>query len=161
MKPQGYVPPSASPSAHEGTDIHFSTVVRVMVILGLALVFSILAVIFFFRHLEQKYPGRTSEAAPQVTASDLPPLPRLQTHPLRDLRDVREVEDSHLNHYGWIDRQHGIAQIPIDRAIMLWVKSYAANQPAPADPSTNAAPVSAAMEPEMRQPKVKEAPNAP
>jgi hypothetical protein len=109
MKPQGYVPPLASPSAHEGTDIHFSRVVRVMVILGLALVVSIVAVIFFFRHLEQKYPERTSEAEPQVTASDLPPLPRLQTQPLRNLREVREVEDSHLNHYGWIDRQHGIA----------------------------------------------------
>ena len=161
MKPQGYVPPSASPSAHEGTDIHFSRVVRVMVILGVALVVSIVAVIFFFRHLEQKYPGRTSEAAPQVMASDLPPLPRLQTQPLRDLRAVREEEDSHLDHYVWIDRPHGIAQIPIDRAMVLWVKSYAATQPAPEVPSTNAAPVPAASEPEMRPQKVREAPNAP
>jgi hypothetical protein len=161
MKPQGYVPPSAPPSAHEGTDIHFSRVVRMMVILGVALVVSIVAVTFLFRHLQQKYPGRTSEAAPQVTTSDLPPLPRLQTHPLRDLRAVRDVEDSHLNHYGWIDRQHGIAQIPIDRAMVLWVKNCAATPPAPAGPSTNATPAPAATEPEMHQPKVKEAPNAP
>ena len=61
---------------------------------------------------------------------------------------MREVEDSHLNHYGWIDRQHGIVQIPIDRAMVLWVKNYAATQPAPAVPSTNAAPAAVTTEPE-------------
>jgi len=116
---------------------------------------SIVAVTLFFRHLETKFPGRTSEAAPQVTSADLPPLPRLQTDPLGDLRAVRKVEDSRLNRYLWIDRQHGIAQIPVDRAMVLWVNNYSAT------PATKVVPTPAVTELEMRQEKAQEASHAP
>ncbi len=153
MKPQGYVPSSASPSAHEPADLHVGLVVRVAVILAVALAASILALVFFFRQLEHRYPARTSEASPRVTASDLPPAPRLQTAPLLDLQQVRAAEDAHLDHYGWIDRAHGIGQIPIDRAMVLWVKSYSV---------TNAAPIAGGpTELQMRQQKAEESPHAP
>ena len=155
MKSQGFIPPSASPSAHEASDLHVPIILRVAVVLGVMIVVSILAVTMFFRHMEQTYPKRTSEAAPQVTAADLPPAPRLQTDPLRDLKAVRQIEDSHLDQYGWIDRQHGIAQIPVERAMVLWVKSYSST------PATNAAPVPATTELQMRQQKAQEAPHAP
>jgi hypothetical protein len=87
----------------------------------------------------------------------------LQTHPLQDLQAVRQVEDTRLDHYAWIDREHGIAQIPIERAMILWTKSYSAPQTpvlAP-PPSTNAAPLSGTTELQMRQQKATEAPHAP
>jgi hypothetical protein len=155
MKPQGFIPPSASPSAHEAADLHVPIILRVAVVLGFTLVGSILLLILFFRHMERKYPGRTSEAAPQVTTSDLPPIPRVQTYPLRDLQAVRQVEDSHLDHYGWIDPQHDVAQIPVERAMVLWVKSYSAT------PATNAAPMPGTTELQMRQQKAQEGPHAP
>ena len=49
----------------------------------------------------------------------LPPEPRLQTHPIRDLRDLRAAEDAMLNSYGWVDRQAGSVRIPIARAMEL------------------------------------------
>ncbi len=150
MKPQGYIPPSASPSAHEGADLHIGNVVKVAALLAATLVTSILLLLLFFRHMERKYPGRTSEAAPVVLESQLPPAPRLQTNPLRDLQAVREVENSRLDRYAWIDRQHGVAQIPIDRAMILWTKS-----------SPPSAPASGTTELQMRQQKAQEASHAP
>ena len=162
MKPQGYIPASASPSAHEGADLHIRNVVKVAALLSGTLVTSILILVLFFRHLEKLYPKRISEAAPVVTESELPPLPRLQTNPLRDLQVVRAVEDSHLDRYAWIDQGHGVAQIPIDRAMVLWTKSYAATpQPASTAPATSFAPAPAVTELQMRQLKAQEAPHAP
>ncbi len=163
MKPQGYIPESASPSAHEGADLHVRNVVKVAFLLGVTLVVSILIVALFFQLMEKTYPNRTSEAAPVVVESELPPTPRLQTHPLRDLQAVRAVEDSHLGSYAWVDREHGIAQIPIDRAMVLWSKNYVATpppEPSPA-PATNAAPAPAETELQMRQQKAQESPHAP
>ena len=163
MKPQGYIPASASPSAHEGADLHIRNVVKVAALLAATLVTSILILILFFRHMEKRYPNRSSEAAPVVTESELPPLPRLQTNPLRDLQAVRAVEDSHLDRYAWIDQGRGIAQIPIDRAMVLWAENYSAT-PAPVFPTvpaTNAAPSPGTTELQMRQQKAQEAPHAP
>jgi hypothetical protein len=161
VKPQGYIPASASPSAHEGADLHIRNVVKVAALLAATLVTSILILALFFRHMESLHPGRTSEAAPEVQESQLPPTPRLQTHPLQDLQAIRAVEDTHLDRYAWIDREHGIAQIPIERAMILWTKNYSSDQqPAPA-PSTNAAPPSGTTELQMRQQKATEAPHAP
>jgi hypothetical protein len=120
------------------------------------LVVSVLLLVLFFRHLEKVHPNRTSEAAPVVTASDLPPPPRLQTNPLQDLHAVREAEDSHLDYYAWTDREHGVAQIPIDRAMILWTRSYSETTS-----STNAAAASGTTELQMRQQKAQEAPHAP
>ena len=163
MKPQGYIPESASPSAHEGADLHIRNVVKVAALLGLVLVLTILILTLFFRHMEKIYPNRSSEAGPVVLDSELPPLPRLQTNPLRDLQAVRAVEDSHLDNYAWIDQGHGVAQIPIDRAMVLWAKNYSAT-PAPVFPTipaTNAAPAPETTELQMRRQKAQEAPHAP
>ena len=48
-----------------------------------------------------------------------PPEPRLQTAPELDLRDLRRREDAQLAGYGWVDREHGVIHIPIDRAMAL------------------------------------------
>ncbi len=162
MKPQGYIPASASPSAREGADLHIRNVVKVAALLGVILVLSICILALFFRLMEKSYPNRTSEAAPIVAKSDLPPLPRLQTDPLRDLQTLRAVEDSHLDRYAWIDRDHGIAQIPIQRAMILWTKSYVPAIPPPAlSAPTNAASASGTTELQMRQQKAQKGPDAP
>ena len=161
MKPQGYIPASAAPSAHEGADLHVRNVVKVAALLGATLIASILVVALFFQHMEKSYPERTSEAAPVVAESDLPPLPRLQTNPLRDLQAERAVEDSHLEHYAWIDREHGIAQIPIDRAMVLWTKIYPVTPVSPTTPATNSMPAPDVTELQMRQQKAEETHYAP
>lgn len=43
--------------------------------------------------------------------------PRLQTKPADDLARLRAGEDAVLGSYGWVDREHGVARIPIERAM--------------------------------------------
>ena len=47
------------------------------------------------------------------------PQPRLLTKPGASLAELRAAEDADLNSYGWVDRNAGIARIPIDRAMQL------------------------------------------
>ena len=49
----------------------------------------------------------------------LPPLPRLQVHPVRHWKDFQAAERERLDSYGWMDRSTGAVHIPIDRAIEL------------------------------------------
>jgi cell division protein FtsN len=154
MKPQGHIPRSASPSAHEGADLDVPLVVRIVVILAATLVILVLLVVFLFHHFNHEYPSRTSEAAPVVATADLPPQPRLQIDPKRELEELRAMEDQHLDHYTWVDQPKGVAQIPLDRAMALWVKNYS-----PSTPATNAA--AAHTELQMRQQKAKGDGNAP
>ena len=66
-------------------------------------------------------------AAPQMPPA-LPPRevapvePRLQVSPPKDLAALRAEEDRILQSIQWIDRQAGIARIPIDEAMALMVK---------------------------------------
>lgn len=46
-----------------------------------------------------------------------PPEPRLQTAPASDLAAYLSRERKLLNSYGWVDREHGIARIPIEEAM--------------------------------------------
>jgi hypothetical protein len=153
MKPQGYVPASASPSAHEGADLDVPAIARLAVVLAATLAVSILVITLLFVHFEHKYPARTSEAAPVVTAAELPPAPGVTADPDRELREVQAKENLHLDRYGWVDRPHGIAQIPIERAMTLWVQNYSATPPPASPPPTT--------ELQMRQQKATENPHVP
>src|SRR6185437_12794700 len=46
-----------------------------------------------------------------------PPQPRLQTDPEADLAAYVRKEQHLLGSYGWVDREHGIAHIPIEIAM--------------------------------------------
>ena len=51
-----------------------------------------------------------------------PPEPRLQIHPQQDLRDLRAREDEILHGYGWVDKNTGVARIPIEEAMKIVVQ---------------------------------------
>jgi len=46
-----------------------------------------------------------------------PPEPRLQTAPAADLAAYLARERKLLDAYGWVDREHGVARIPIEEAM--------------------------------------------
>jgi hypothetical protein len=158
VKPQGHIPPRAARGAHEGADLDVPLIARIAVSLGTILVLLVLAAMLIFYLYEKQYPHRTSEAAPIVTAADLPPAPRLQTTPRLDLQTVRAEEDAHLEGYAWVDRAKGVARIPIDRAMTRWVElqNVSATE---TNSSTNAAPVTTELQ--MREQKAQEGTHAP
>jgi hypothetical protein len=61
--------------------------------------------------------------------------PRLQSAPLPDLQALRQEKSAMLNQYRWIDRDHGVVQIPIEHAMQLMVERNAASRGAAARPA--------------------------
>jgi hypothetical protein len=57
----------------------------------------------------------------QIRSQQVPPYPApaLQVKPQVDLQTYRTRAEHDLNGYGWIDQAHGVARIPIDRAMKL------------------------------------------
>jgi hypothetical protein len=57
---------------------------------------------------------------PALARTELrPPEPRLEANPKTTLDQVRARENALLNGYAWVDRDAGIARIPIERAIAI------------------------------------------
>ena len=114
-----------------GPDIHHETSdanVRAIFVFGAGLFGVALAVhiaiwllfVFFAAREAQNVAPRFPLAISQENR--LPPEPRLQIHPRQDLQDLRAGEDAVLNKYGWVDKQAGVARIPIDEAMKLTVQ---------------------------------------
>jgi hypothetical protein len=53
---------------------------------------------------------------------------------VENLKTLREEADKALATYGWIDKNKGVARIPIERAMELTVAELAKQKPAPAGP---------------------------
>ena len=53
---------------------------------------------------------------------------------MENLKTLREEAEKALTTYGWIDKNKGVARIPIERAMELTVADLAKQKPAPAGP---------------------------
>lgn len=62
--------------------------------------------------------------------------------PVTDLVDMRRTEDIALHTYGWVDKQNGVARIPIDVAKDLFVQRAAIPPAAPVPTPPTGAPAS-------------------
>jgi hypothetical protein len=60
-------------------------------------------------------------AVPDQTfpAPEMFPQPRVQTGQVEQLHLVEDAQQRRLSEYGWVDRNQGLVQIPIDRAMQL------------------------------------------
>jgi hypothetical protein len=80
-----------------------------------------------------------------------PPEPRLQTNPEADLGAYVRKEQHLLDSYGWVDRQRGIAHIPIQAAMERLARTGIPGFPqaSPQEPLESAQP----QAPEQRHPR--------
>lgn len=89
--------------------------------------------------VEEPRPGPLAPVERQV------PAPRLQADPALELEEMQARDRLVLESYGWIDREAGIARIPIDRAMTLLVERGWPN-PTLGPPAVAAPPASSAGE---------------
>jgi hypothetical protein len=99
--------------------------VNARVVLTVVLIVSIVVVlvtVFSTVLLRRDGPSRAgpTESAPSRTV-------RLSSNPDAEIEAYRQEKTSQLDSYGWIDREHGIAHVPIDRAMQI----IAAPEPRP------------------------------
>lgn len=82
-------------------------------------IFAIFAMLGLIRLMTEREGVGGASVAAQPDVTQVPPAPHLQIAPTQDLLQMRAEEDAQLHNYGWVDRQAGIATIPIDRAMDL------------------------------------------
>src|ERR671912_1945388 len=65
------------------------------------------------------WPPRQGIVTPMVPAPNMSPQPDLQVASSRDYQEMRAAEEAQLRSYRWVDREAGIAAIPIERAMEI------------------------------------------
>ena len=118
----GSTPPGAK---HEHTDIDASIGYKFALWLLVAMVISIGIVYgtFWFFEGREQTAGVAAQQYPLAAGvvRDVP-APRLQPQPFKDVYLLREEEAKRLNSYGWVDKQGGVARIPVDRAMEVMLQ---------------------------------------
>jgi hypothetical protein len=117
--------PTPEGAKHEHTDIDPAVGYKFAMWLAVSMLISagiVYGTFWFFegRHesanaVAQKYPlavGQTKQ----------PPTPNLQTQPFQDIYTLRQSAETRLGSYGWVDKDGGVARIPIDRAMELMLQ---------------------------------------
>lgn len=132
--------PTHTDVTFESTDINTRTILAYLFYLGLAVVVAFVASIFIFRFTTRL--AVDSERVPppvhQGVGPTMPPEPRLQgvpghtTDPQFDLRIKKEADEAANEKLDWVDKQAGIAQIPVEEAMKIIVSKGLPAVPAPA-----------------------------
>jgi hypothetical protein len=121
------------PGAYEHEDLSPRGVIYFMVGLAVLVVILYLIVFGMYRFLdsyEQAHqPAMSPMVAPQADTRSMTsentqtfPEPRLEENERTQLRQIVEDQDARLATYNWVDKDKGVVQIPIDRAMDLLVE---------------------------------------
>jgi hypothetical protein len=114
----------AAGDAPRSRDVNIRAVLLFAFSLGAGLIAAGVAMLILFRALEKKGRAADRNLSPMVAASlaRTPPEPRLEAYPLAPRARLRAEEDAVLTSYGWVDKDHGVVRLPIDRAMELLVE---------------------------------------
>jgi hypothetical protein len=109
---------------HETRDVSMRWMVISGVILVLLLIAAFVTMRWTFDLFEAREARRQSEPATLVSdpGPGRPPEPRLQANPRLELQEMRAEENEVLQSYGWVDRDQGVARMPIDEAMKIVVQ---------------------------------------
>ena len=148
------LPDLARPEAqHEVSDINVWAVGKFAIALGILCILSMAVLFGLFKYFLSVTGGPVARETVNVDARTLPPEPRLQQAPITDLKEMRAAEDKLLNGYGWVDQQHGIVRVPIDRAMDILAQRGLPSRPqnGPQSASTATVPKESGLGPIMNQ----------
>ena len=140
--PRPVIPPGDV--AYEKTDVNAKSIIRIAIVLAVVTIGAAGVAFGLFRMLVA-HEERNDPPPPPLARDEgrLAPGPRLQTAPAAELAAVQEEDRRALAGYGWADQAGGIARIPIEEAMALYVDQAqrAAALPAPSMmPSPSAMP---------------------
>jgi hypothetical protein len=119
-------PPSADrPAAgHETRDISIRAIVGFGLALAVLTGIVLAAMWGVFRVFERRENKRDQPLPPMIAANlrRTPSGPRLEPDPLAPRQRLRAQESAVLTTAAWVDRDHGVVRIPVDRAMELLVQ---------------------------------------
>lgn len=108
---------------YETRDAHFSRVMTtafgLIGLIAVGMIFSWAVYEIFIS--TTAVPDSHAETFTVPDPAKLPPGPNLEADPHESLILLRAREDSVLSSYGWVDTARGIARVPIERAMELYL----------------------------------------
>jgi hypothetical protein len=125
--------PHDSPGGYEKSDLAPKPILLFGVILALVTVLAMAATYGLVRVLGWWERPRLETPASPLATRTIPAEPRLQVNAPKDLKTLQASEQAVLGSYGWVNKEAGIARIPIDRAITLLLERGLPT-PKPAEP---------------------------
>lgn len=114
--------PTPAGAKYEHTDIDpavgykFASWLAVAMLISAAVVYG---AFWFFEGRQQAANAAAQKFPLAVGQAKVPPAPSLQHQPFQDIFMLRQSESTRLGGYGWVDKEGGVARIPIDRAMEL------------------------------------------
>lgn len=108
---------------HEESDVNVSAIIRY----GVGLIVIAAVVHVFLWWLLGVYEGQHERAQTQAypmaagQQNRLPPAPRFQENPQEELQELRARQKALLEGYGWVNKEAGVARIPIEEAMKMIV----------------------------------------
>jgi hypothetical protein len=121
--------PEHADVSFEGTDVRSSPIFKFLAYLGITVVLSFFLSLGVYKGLKSYWTNSYEAPAPsRVDGPHLPPEPRMQgmpghlTDPQHDMRGKLEADAKANNELGWVDKNAGIAQIPVKDAMKLIVE---------------------------------------
>ena len=127
-------------------DVNVLAVSKFAIGLALLCIASFAIVVGVFRYLEHVTSGVATGKQNVVSGEPRrPPAPQLEETPALDLARERAAEEELLHTYGWIDKQAGVARLPIERAIELMAQRGLPSRPAGPAPSSVSVPTEAGL----------------
>lgn len=132
------LPHDAADTTVGDRDVDVRGVTKVLAVLGVGTAVVIALMWLLTVHWREELEAKDPDISPiqRLGLAREAPGPALQSDPNAALVAFRAEEESALRSYAWVDKEKGIARIPIDRAIDLYVLSVSAPPtPAPAPPA--------------------------
>lgn len=128
------IPQEALDREHEQRDFGVGWLFGSLAALGFLVVGASVAMWLLFGVFEARQQARDPEPSPLMATPEQPPQPRLERAPGEVLARLRANEEILLNEYAWVDREAGLARIPVDRAIDILAERGLPWRGAPAEP---------------------------
>lgn len=125
--------PASVAAGHELHDVRATSMLAFAAALAVLVALACAFLIWLFGWFEARAKRHDPVLSPLVQ-DQTPPDPQLEIKPSRNLAQQRAAENRLLHHYRWIDKEQGVVQIPVERAMDLVAKD---GLPAP-QPSTSA-----------------------
>jgi hypothetical protein len=125
----GDQPPTNADVAFESSDIDTRTILSYLLYLALSVAAAFIASVLVFKVTSKLAADSDTPMAPvhQGVGATMPPEPMLQgipghtTDPQLDMRQKLEQDEAANEKIDWINKQAGIAQIPVDEAMKIIV----------------------------------------
>jgi hypothetical protein len=121
--------PQHADVSFEATDVRSSPIFKFLTYLGITVIASFILSIGIYRGLKNYWTNSYEAPAPMRERGPyFPPEPRMQgmpghlTDPQQDMREKVEADSEANNELGWVDKNAGIAQIPVKDAMKLIVE---------------------------------------